>query len=101
MSTNHLDHFLRFCLGVDDKRIGPLYADARIGVIFSIPVLSLENAVKYAGFETPSRREVMRCLEWLSKSSGAQNPEHLTAPPSGDDAVRGDSGNSSPATPGK
>src|SRR3954469_19954224 len=100
MSTHHLDHFLRPRLGVDDDRIGPLDADARIGVIFPMPVLGPENAVHHARLETPRRRKVMRCLEWLRKSSGAHAPDHLTAPPRGDDAVRGDGGNSGPATPG-
>src|SRR3954470_22943158 len=75
MSTHHLDHFLRPRLGVDDDRIGPPNANARIGVIFPMPVLGLENAVYHARRETPRRREVMRCLERLRKSSGAHNPE--------------------------
>ena len=70
MGTHHLDHFLLSVSGWMTIASGRRTPMREIGVIFPMPVLGPENAVYHAPDSTPRRREVMRRLERLNKSSG-------------------------------
>src|SRR4051794_16097489 len=81
VGPDHLDDLPGPRLGVADDGVGPHVAESKVGDIFPMPIRDREASVGEAGNEASGHREVVCRLEWPGEPSGAEDPEHLTAPP--------------------